>query len=199
MIAQPSVEVNVTVAEPAFTAAASGVNTALSVFASGEKLPGPLHVPVLPPAVMDPINGALLPAHIDAGPSAATTGSGVIVSVKASAVFAQEMLLVDVSVMVMLPLSISAALGVYVALRSVIDGENEPVPEELHVPVVGDPETDPASAVVPSAQIVRSIPALVTVTGLISRFFVSETTLHPPVEARVSVTEPAEISAALGA
>ncbi len=85
------------------------------------------------------------------------------------------------------------------AFRSVIEGENPPLPVELQVPVFVDPVIEPARTVVPLAHIVRSTPALVTVTGLIKRILVSVITLQPPVEERVSVTVPAEISAALGA
>ena len=109
---QPLVEVKVTVAVPALTAAAFGVKTAFRVVALGEKEPGPDQIPVLPPAVTDPVSWAGLPAQIDPGALAVTTGAGVMVRLKDADVFGQEMLPVDVSVMMAFPEAISLLPGV---------------------------------------------------------------------------------------
>lgn len=61
---QPSVLVSVSVAFPVLIAEASGVNTALSVLALGENVPGPDQIPALPPTVTDPLKLALPFAQI---------------------------------------------------------------------------------------------------------------------------------------
>jgi hypothetical protein len=109
---QPLVLVSVRVAVPALTAEAFGVKTAFSAFAFGEKLPGPLHTPVLPPAVTEPFSWAVLPEQIVCEGPAFTTGAGVIVRMNDALVAEQGVLLVEVSVMVTLPAVMSAALGV---------------------------------------------------------------------------------------
>lgn len=74
------VEVSVSVAVPAFIAAWFGVKTAFNALAFGEKLPGPLHVPVEPPAVTEPFNCAFPPKQIVWETPAFTIGAAVIES-----------------------------------------------------------------------------------------------------------------------
>ena len=101
-----------TVAVPAFFSVAVGVYTAFNAEAFGEKLPLPLHIPVDPPAVIEPLSCAVPSKQIVCGGPASTTGAGVMLSRNEADEAAQGVLFVDVSVMVRLPAAISAALGV---------------------------------------------------------------------------------------
>ena len=163
----PFVLVSVSVAVPAETAAAFGVKTALSAFSFGENVPGPLQVPVFPPAVTDPFKVAVLPAQIVWDAPAFTTGAGMIVKLNEAVELGQLIAPVDVSVITDPPLLRSVEPGVYTAFRSVADGLNVPLPVLLHMPVVVVPATVPDRVTVLPSHIVRSDPADTLVTGRI--------------------------------
>jgi hypothetical protein len=70
----------------------------------------------------------------------------------------------DVNVRVTVPAVLSAALGVYTALRVFLFGLKLPVPP-VHDPVVAAPPTEPLRCTVLPVQICRLTPALAITTG----------------------------------
>src|SRR5215472_3698226 len=106
-----------------------------------------------------------------------------------------------VSVSVTPPAVISAAVGVYVALKVEALGLNVPAPP-LQVPVEAPPPTTPASCTAGAAvHTVTLLPAFAVATGLIVMATLALATAHgPPVAfvVSVSVTPPAAISAGVG-
>jgi hypothetical protein len=71
-----------------------------------------------------------------------TSGDGVIEIIIESVI---PQAFVAAREMVNMPVAISELLGIYVAFRSLSLGENTPVPEVLHIPVVVLPKTSPLS------------------------------------------------------
>lgn len=95
---------------------------------------------------------------------------------------------------------VSAALGVYDAFRSVVEGVKTPVPVVDHCPPVAM-VTDPLSVnTALLEQTPTSGPAFTTGASVMVIINWSVTARHPPllVEVSVSVTLPAAVSAALG-
>lgn len=99
------------------------------------------------------------------------------------------------------PATVSAGVGLYVAFRSVEEGENDPVPLVDHIPPVATEEMVPLRLTTALFEhTLMSAPAVTTGASVIVITNWSVTARHPPllVEVNVSVTVPAAVSAALG-
>ena len=196
-----SLVVNVNVREPLLTSVAVGVYTAFKVVLSGEKLPAPLHVPLVADPPIDPARVAGEPAQIVwAGPALAVA-EGLMVIITEEVVAGQGpagSLVVNINVTE--PLLISVEFGVYTAFKVVLFGEKVPAPP-LHVPLVADPPTDPESVTVEPAQIVCGEPASTVAEGLMVITTVEITAGQGPVGSlvvNVNVAEPLLTSVAVG-
>src|ERR1051325_7473285 len=134
--------VSVRVTVPAVFSAAVGAYVAFKVFAFGVNVPAPPdHVP--PEAtVTEPasVTVALLEHTVWSAPALAV-GAVVIVITITSFTPVHPPLFVEVSVSVLVPAVISAALGVYVVL-SALAFPKVPVPEEVHVPLPVEEEPE---------------------------------------------------------
>ena len=145
--------VNVKVAEPLLTSVALGVYTAFKVVLFGEKVPPPLHVPLVAAPPTDPARVAVEPAQMVCGGPALAMAIGFIVITTEDVTAGQGpagSLVVNINVTE--PLLTSVPVGVYTAFSVVLLGEKVPVPP-LHVALVADPPIDPAIVAGEPAQI----------------------------------------------
>ena len=170
----------------------------------GRKIPVPVvpHVPddAPPPTCPFSVTDELL-AHTATSLPAFEVPGGSIVIVAWSDTALQLPLLVDVNVSITLPAVTSPALHWYVALSVVLFGTNVPVPVVVQIPVLVGPEILPLN---PTFRLLThvtwSLPAFTDGAARIVMVILSVTgkQFPMPVDVIVSVTVPAEISAAVG-
>src|ERR1051326_5236147 len=114
-----------------------------------------------------------------------------------SATARQVPLPVELRMSVTVPATVSAALGIYVALSVVLFGTNVPVPVVLHAPPVAT-VTVPFRFTPDPAQIVWSGPAFTVGAGVYVIVMVSLVAMHALAAVRISITLPFAVSEALG-
>src|ERR1041385_5891033 len=197
--------VSVSITLPAARSVGDGAYVAFS--ADGPRLNGPPTPPLqVPPAARPPTLPASwigeLVAHTSwSGPASTVAGASMNTSIRSLTCGQGPVPAALRSGSPTLPDAISAAVGVYVALRADAPGLNEPAPP-LHVPPEAPPLTTPCSCTRGSlAQTTTSAPASTTAAGVIAIRTWSLTAPHGPAGSlvvSVSVTLPAVTSAALG-
>jgi hypothetical protein len=190
----------VSVTLPAALSAALEVYDALSVFASGEKVPVPEDVHVPAPVEEIPLSVITeLFAQTVLSLPAFTVGGGVKKTVILSSSELQVPLFAEVKIKIVLPPEISPALGTYVAFNVFIFGENDPPPSVVHVPLpVEEYPFKCAFGLFMQTEIF--VPAFTSGAFEIVTTIVFVTTVQSPlpVVVRIIFTLPAAVSTALG-